>query len=87
MYHAKMVQYPKVKCCAEIFPPFLLYEDFMLKNGHILRRQKLEHIVATGKRERGAKEDREKMLDGLATWMNQDCHINMLRSVWDRTGG
>lgn len=53
--------------------------------GHGIRWQKLEHPVTTekmdGKGNRGTQ--REKMLDGLVTWMN-DTPINMLDSVWNR---
>ena len=39
--------------------------------GHVMRREKLEHLVATGmiegKRSRG--KQREKMLDGLTKWL------------------
>ena len=54
-----------------------------------MRRQKLEHLVTTGKMDgkRSRGRQRQKMLDGLATWMNKDTPINMLDSVlWDRGG-
>ncbi|GFO14411.1 LOW QUALITY PROTEIN: hypothetical protein PoB_004091600 [Plakobranchus ocellatus] len=35
--------------------------------GHVMRTEKLEHLVTTGKRSRGRQ--REKITDGLATWL------------------
>ncbi|GFO35175.1 UDP-glucuronosyltransferase 2a1-like [Plakobranchus ocellatus] len=39
--------------------------------GHVMRRGKLEHLVTTGKFEgkRGRGRQREKIMDGLATWL------------------
>ena len=54
--------------------------------GHVMRREKLEHLVTTGKldgkRSRGRQ--REKMIDGLTTWLNAESVIETLASTKDR---
>ncbi|GFO27491.1 endonuclease-reverse transcriptase [Plakobranchus ocellatus] len=37
--------------------------------GHLMRREKLEHLVRTGKFEGKRGRQREKIMDGLATWL------------------
>ncbi|GFN73535.1 eukaryotic translation initiation factor 3 subunit f [Plakobranchus ocellatus] len=50
--------------------------------GHVMRRGKLEHLVTTGKRSRGRQ--REKIMDGLATWLGPGKVSDILASVKDR---
>ena len=54
--------------------------------GHVMRREKLEHLATTGKldgkRSRGRQ--REKMIDGLTTWLNAESVIETLTSSKDR---
>ncbi|GFO42366.1 hypothetical protein PoB_006887100 [Plakobranchus ocellatus] len=54
--------------------------------GHVMRRGKLEHLVTTGKLEgktsRGRQ--REKITDGLATWLGPGKVTNTLTAVKDR---
>jgi hypothetical protein len=42
--------------------------------GHVLRREKMEHLITTGKIEgkKGRGRPREKLLDGLAKWMSTE---------------
>jgi hypothetical protein len=55
--------------------------------GHALRRDKLENLVTTGKldgkRSRGRQ--KEKSLDGLASWMRCGSVVEMFSSYRDRT--
>ena len=48
--------------------------------GHIMRRDGLENLITTGKLEgrRARGRQREKILDGLATWMEKDKTTDML---------
>ncbi|GFN76962.1 hypothetical protein PoB_000346800 [Plakobranchus ocellatus] len=54
--------------------------------GHVMRRGKLEHLVTTrkfeGKRVRGRQ--REKIMDGLATWLGPRKVSDILAAVKDR---
>ncbi|GFN95634.1 endonuclease-reverse transcriptase [Plakobranchus ocellatus] len=54
--------------------------------GHVMRRRKLEHLVTTGKfkgkRSRGRQ--REKIMDGLATWLGPGKVSDILAAVKDR---
>ncbi|GFO19175.1 hypothetical protein PoB_004568000 [Plakobranchus ocellatus] len=54
--------------------------------GHVMRRGKLEHLVTTGnfegKRSRGRQ--REKIMDGLATWLGPGKVSDILAAVKDR---
>ena len=56
--------------------------------GHVMRRQKMEHLVTTGKIEgkRSRGRQREKCIDSLATWLQSDTPRDMMESVWDRDG-
>ncbi|GFN74974.1 UDP-glucuronosyltransferase 2a1-like [Plakobranchus ocellatus] len=54
--------------------------------GHVMRRGKLEHLVTTGefegKRSRGRQ--REKIMDGLATWLGPGKVSDILAAVKDK---
>ncbi|GFN97452.1 UDP-glucuronosyltransferase 2a1-like [Plakobranchus ocellatus] len=54
--------------------------------GHVMRRGKLEHLVTTGKFEgkRSRGRQREKMMDGLATWLGPGKVSDILAVVKDR---
>ncbi|GFO09420.1 eukaryotic translation initiation factor 3 subunit f [Plakobranchus ocellatus] len=54
--------------------------------GHVMRRGKLEHLVTTGKFEgkRSRKSQREKIMDGLATWLGTGKVLDTLAAVKDR---
>ncbi|GFO02234.1 UDP-glucuronosyltransferase 2a1-like [Plakobranchus ocellatus] len=54
--------------------------------GHVMRRGKLEHLVTTGKFEgkRSRGRQREKIMDGLATWLGPGKVSNILAAVKDR---
>ncbi|GFO01465.1 hypothetical protein PoB_002797000 [Plakobranchus ocellatus] len=54
--------------------------------GHVLRRGKLEHLVTTGKFEgkRSRGRQREKIMDGLATWLGPGKVSDILAAVKDR---
>ncbi|GFO29708.1 hypothetical protein PoB_005621300 [Plakobranchus ocellatus] len=54
--------------------------------GHVMRREKLEHLVTTGKfeRKRSRGRQREKIMDGLATWLGTGKVLNTLTAVKDR---
>ncbi|GFN81917.1 hypothetical protein PoB_000842300 [Plakobranchus ocellatus] len=54
--------------------------------GHVMRRGKLEHLVTTGKFEgkRIRGRQREKILDGLATWLGPGKMSDILAAVKDR---
>ncbi|GFN83762.1 craniofacial development protein 2-like protein [Plakobranchus ocellatus] len=54
--------------------------------GHVMRRGKLEHLVTTGKFEgkRSRGRQREKIMDGLATWLGQGKVSDILAAVKDR---
>ncbi|GFO35670.1 hypothetical protein PoB_006217500 [Plakobranchus ocellatus] len=51
-----------------------------------MRREKLEHLVTTGKLEgkRGRERQREKITDRLATWLGPGRVIEALTTVKDR---
>ncbi|GFO40052.1 hypothetical protein PoB_006655700 [Plakobranchus ocellatus] len=55
--------------------------------GHVMRREKLEHLVTTGKLEgkRSRGRQREKITDGLATWLGPGRGTETLAAVkdWD----
>ena len=54
--------------------------------GHVMRREKLEHLITTGmmegKRSRG--KQREKMTDGLANWLGAGKVVEILKATRDR---
>ncbi|GFO13202.1 hypothetical protein PoB_003970700 [Plakobranchus ocellatus] len=54
--------------------------------GHVMRRGKLEHLVTTGKFEgkRSRGRQREKIMDGLATWLGTGKVLDTLTAVKDR---
>ncbi|GFO46727.1 hypothetical protein PoB_007323200 [Plakobranchus ocellatus] len=54
--------------------------------GHVIRRAKLKHLVTTGKFEgkRSRGRQREKIMDGLATWLGPGKVSNILAAVKDR---
>ena len=54
--------------------------------GDIMRRDGLENLITTGKLEGGRARgrQREKILDGLATWMEKDKTTDMLSFTRDR---
>ncbi|GFO22434.1 UDP-glucuronosyltransferase 2a1-like [Plakobranchus ocellatus] len=54
--------------------------------GHVMRRGKLEHLVTTGKFEgkRSRGRQREKIMDGLATWLGTGKVLDTLAAVKDR---
>ncbi|GFO12108.1 hypothetical protein PoB_003861300 [Plakobranchus ocellatus] len=54
--------------------------------GHVMRRGKLEHLVTTGKFEgkRSRGRQREKIMDGLATWLGTGKVFDTLAAVKDK---
>ena len=54
--------------------------------GHVMRREKLEHLITTGmmegKRSRG--KQREKMTDGLVKWLGASKVVEILKATRDR---
>ena len=54
--------------------------------GHVMRREKLEHLITTGmmegKRSRG--KQREKMTDGLVNWLGAGKVVEILKATKDR---
>ena len=54
--------------------------------GHVMRREKLEHLITTGmmegKRSRG--KQREKMTDGLVKWLGAGKVVEILKATRDR---
>ncbi|GFO33887.1 eukaryotic translation initiation factor 3 subunit f [Plakobranchus ocellatus] len=50
--------------------------------GHVMRRGKLEHLEIEGKRSRGRQ--REKIMDGLPTWLGPGKVSDILAAVKDR---
>ncbi|GFO08443.1 hypothetical protein PoB_003494800 [Plakobranchus ocellatus] len=54
--------------------------------GHVMRREKLEHLVTTGKFEgkRSRGRQREKIMDGLATWLGPGKVSDILAAVKDK---
>ncbi|GFS11194.1 hypothetical protein ElyMa_003079600 [Elysia marginata] len=54
--------------------------------GHIMRREELENLFTTGKLEggRGKGRRREKMLDGLTSWMKAERVTELLLATRDR---
>ena len=54
--------------------------------GHVMRREKSEHLITTGmmegKRSRG--KQREKMTDGLANWLGAGKVVEILKAARDR---
>ncbi|GFN90312.1 hypothetical protein PoB_001681800 [Plakobranchus ocellatus] len=53
--------------------------------GHLMRREKLEHLVRTGKLEgkRSSGSQREKIMDGLAKWLGTGKVLDTLTAVKD----
>ncbi|GFN77568.1 craniofacial development protein 2-like protein [Plakobranchus ocellatus] len=54
--------------------------------GHVMRKGKLEHLVTTGKFEgkRSRGRQREKIMDGLATWLGTGKVLDTLAAIKDR---
>ncbi|GFN95947.1 RNA-directed DNA polymerase from mobile element jockey [Plakobranchus ocellatus] len=54
--------------------------------GHVIRRGKLEHLVTTGKfeRKRSRGRQKEKIMDGLVTWLGPGKVSDTLAAVKDR---
>ena len=54
--------------------------------GHVMRREGLEHFLATGKldRERSKGRQREKMLDSLKSWLGAGRVTDMMSTARDR---
>ncbi|GFN91017.1 hypothetical protein PoB_001752300 [Plakobranchus ocellatus] len=54
--------------------------------GHVMRREKLEYLVTTGKleRKRSRGRQKEKITDGLATWLGPGRVTETLTAVKDR---
>ncbi|GFO36705.1 hypothetical protein PoB_006321000 [Plakobranchus ocellatus] len=54
--------------------------------GHVMRRGKLEHLVTTGKLEgkRSRGRQREKIMDGLATWLGPGKVSDILAAIKNR---
>ncbi|GFN91495.1 ecdysteroid udp-glucosyltransferase [Plakobranchus ocellatus] len=54
--------------------------------GHVIRREKLEHLVTTGKLEgkRSRGRQREKITDGVATWLGPGKVTDILIAIKDR---
>ncbi|GFO20431.1 hypothetical protein PoB_004693600 [Plakobranchus ocellatus] len=65
-------------------PTRLLVETPFL--GHVMRREKLEHLVTTGKFEgkRSRGRQREKIMDELATWLGSGKVLDTLTAVKER---
>ncbi|GFR91154.1 endonuclease-reverse transcriptase [Elysia marginata] len=54
--------------------------------GHIMRREGLENLVTTGRMEgkKSRRRQREKMLDGMTSWMETKRVTDALSETWDR---
>ena len=54
--------------------------------GHVMRREGLEHLITTGMMEgkRGRGRQREKMLDGLTSWLMADRVTDIISATRDR---
>ena len=54
--------------------------------GHVMRREKLEHLITTGMMEgkRSREKQREKMTNGLANWLRADMVVKILKATRDR---
>ncbi|GFO37552.1 retrovirus-related pol polyprotein line-1 [Plakobranchus ocellatus] len=54
--------------------------------GHIMRREGLENLVTTGRMEgkKSRGRQREKMLDGMTSWMGTKRVTDALSESWDR---
>ncbi|GFN96374.1 hypothetical protein PoB_002288000 [Plakobranchus ocellatus] len=68
------------------FPTVALQPLLSTFLGHVMRRGNLEHLVTTGnfegKRSKGRQ--REKIMDGLATWLGPGKVSDILAAVKDR---
>ena len=53
--------------------------------GHVMRREKLEHLITTGMMEgkRSKGKQREKMTDGLANWLGAGKVVEILKATRD----
>ena len=70
---------------------FQLYKEAARKRqatliGHVIRRDGLEHLVTTGILEgkRGRGRQREKILDGLTSWLGAQRVTDILSTMKDR---
>ena len=54
--------------------------------GHVMRRNKMEQLLTTGKIEgvRSRGRQRHTILDSLAEWMHADSTVNIIKETWDR---
>ena len=54
--------------------------------GHVMRREKMEHLVTTGMLEgkRSAGRQREKMADGMARWLGKTKVVELLKATRER---
>ena len=54
--------------------------------GHVMRREKLEHLITTGMMEgkRSRRKQREKMTDGLVKWLGAGKVVEILKATRDR---
>ncbi|GFR72916.1 endonuclease-reverse transcriptase [Elysia marginata] len=55
--------------------------------GHVMRREKLEHLITTGKLDgkRGRGKQREKMMDGLKRWLGSGSSTETIETFSTRT--
>ncbi|GFO16672.1 craniofacial development protein 2-like protein [Plakobranchus ocellatus] len=88
-------RYRNALLLAKTYPNADCYSDHVPVNyrkcqatflGHVMRRGKLEHLVTTGKFEgkRSRGRQREKIMDGLATWLGPGKVSDILAAVKDR---
>ena len=57
----------------------------MTFSGHVMRREKLEHLITTGMMEgkRSKGKQREKMTDGLVNWLGAGKVVEILKAtIW-----
>ncbi|GFR63294.1 UDP-glucuronosyltransferase 2A1-like [Elysia marginata] len=54
--------------------------------GHVMRREKLEHLITTGKLDgkRGRGKQREKMMDGLKRWLGSGSSTETMTAMGHR---
>ncbi|GFR73120.1 hypothetical protein ElyMa_003858500 [Elysia marginata] len=54
--------------------------------GHVMRREKLEHLITTGKLDgkRGRGKQREKMMDGLKRWLGSGSSTETMTAIGHR---
>ncbi|GFS20509.1 hypothetical protein ElyMa_001572900 [Elysia marginata] len=58
----------------------------MFAHGHVMRREKLEHLITTGKLDgkRGRGKQREKMIDGLKRWLGSGSWTETMTAMGHR---